>query len=377
MKNIPFYFIVILFILTSCSTGKNALQKGDYFFAVSKAVERLKTAPDNKKAINVLKEGYPMALDWSQEEMDLVLSSNSSFKWEGAISLMRQVNLLSGKIRRTPAARKIIKNTKNYSSELNMALEKAAAARYNAGRLELEQNSRESARFAFDHFIMANNFIHGYKDVLKKLDEAKNMATRIVILEVIPVNTKKYKLSSEFLYDQVFEFLNLNYPEKSFVHFYSPKQADKLGFKHPDFIVRMEFFDFSVGNLIRNEKEEHLEKKVKIETKDTTKVEYNIYKATLKTFTDEVLSGGTLRFNIIEFETDRLVSDELINGSFSWINDYAIFVGDIEALNNNQRKLIKRKAMPLPQEQYLFIEFTKPIYNKVTTKLNRFFRKYN
>ena len=84
--------------------------------------------------------------------MDMELSANNPFKWERAITLMQQVNQLSEIIRGTPAARKIIPNPKSYSSELNMAREKAAEARYNAGSKLLEQDNRETARIAFDHF---------------------------------------------------------------------------------------------------------------------------------------------------------------------------------------------------------------------------------
>ena len=70
-------FGILLFLLVSCSTGKKSLQKGEYFSAVLKAVERLKSAPENKNASDVLREGYPMTLEWTQEEMNMLLSSNS------------------------------------------------------------------------------------------------------------------------------------------------------------------------------------------------------------------------------------------------------------------------------------------------------------
>lgn len=53
---------LVVIILSSCSSGKQALQKGDYYSAVSKAIERLKSSPDNSKASTVLKEGYQYAL---------------------------------------------------------------------------------------------------------------------------------------------------------------------------------------------------------------------------------------------------------------------------------------------------------------------------
>jgi hypothetical protein len=290
---------------------------------------------------------------------------------------MNQVNQLSNEIRSTPAARKIISDPKTYTSELNMASEKAAEERYNAGLAEMNINTRQSARIAYDHFSIADQYVNNYKNSRELMATAKEIATLRVVVQAIPVNTQRYRLSSEFFYNQVFEYLNNQFRPSGFVNFYSPNQAEKERLNNPDFIVDMEFFDFSVGNLSRTEKEETVENSVKIESRDTTKVQYKTYTAKLKTFTDKVYSGGTLRMQIIDRANDKLIMDELVPGSFTWVNDYAMFVGDKEALNNNQFELTKRKAVPLPPEQDLFIEFTKPIYNQVTQNLNRFFRRYN
>ena len=209
------------------------------------------------------------------------------------------------------------------------------------------------------------------------METAKEKATVRVVVEAIPVNTQRYRLSSEFFFNQVFEYLNNQFRTSGFVRFYSPNQAEKEKLQNSDFIVDMEFFDFSVGNLSRSEKEETVEKRVKIESRDTTKVEYKNYVAKLKIFRDQVSSGGNLRVRIVDPKNDKLLMDELVPGSFIWVNEYAMFVGDKEALNNNQFELTRRKAIPLPPEQDLFIEFTKPIYSQVTQNLNRFFRRYN
>ena len=377
MKNTVVLFSFTAILLFSCTTGKKALQKGDYYSAITKAVERLKSAPENKNAIKVLREGYPMTLEWTQEELDMVMSSNSSNKWERAISLMQQVNRLSSTIRSSPAARNIIHDTKTYTTELNMAFEKAAEVRYNEGLEALEMNTRESARTAYDHFWAANSYIEGYKDVRDLMQSAKEMATIKVVLQTIPTPSVRYKLSSEFFYDQVFKYLNNQYGPNSFVNVYSPYQAEKEALDNPDFVINMEFFDYSVGNLTHSEKEENLENKVKIESKDTTRVQYKTYKAKLKTFTDQVVSGGTLRVRIVEPATDKLMMDDLVPGSFTWINQYAMFVGDEEALNKEQLEMTKGKVLPLPPQQDLFVEFTKPIYNQVISKFNRFFQRYN
>jgi len=376
MKRNFLIFYVLIFIISSCSTGKKALEKGDYFSAISKSVERLKSDPDNKKAVKVLEDGYPLALEWSQEEIDLALSSNAAFKWEGAINQMEQVNRMSDLIRSTPAARKIVSNPKSYTSELNMAYEKAAEARYNVGLNELGKNTREAARAAFDNFYKANRLVSNYKDAADKMNEAKEIATLKVIVEAAVVNTQRYKLSSQFFYDQVFKYLSNNYSKNGFVHFFSPEQAGKFKINQPDFIVQMEFFDFSVGNLTRTVNEENLLKKVPVERKDSTRVKEITYSAKLKTYTDEVVSGGRLNLRVIDFNTSDLMRNNLIPGSFTWVNQYAIFAGDKEALSKQQLQLTQKQALPLPPEQDLFIEFTKPIYDQLVNQIDQFFRKY-
>lgn len=376
MKKNTLIFYVLILIFSSCTTGKKALEKGDYFSAVTKSVERLKSDPDNKKAIKVLEDGYPLALEWSQEEIDMALSSNSAFKWEVAINQMEQVNRMSDLIRSTPAARKIITNPKSYSSELNMAYEKAAEARYNVGLNELEKNTREAARTAFDYFYRANQFVPGYNDVAVKMSEAKEMATLKVVVEAAVLNTQRYSLSSQFFYDQVYKYLNNNYSKNGFVQFFSPDQAEKFQINQPDFIVQMEFYDFTVGNLSRSVKEEDLVKKVPVERKDSTRTKEIIYKAKLKTYTDEVLSAGRLNLRVIDFQTNDLLRNNLIPGSFTWVNRYAIFAGDKEALSQQQFQLTQNQTTPLPPEQDLFIQFTKPIYDQLVNQIDQFFRRY-
>lgn len=371
-KSLSLLLLPLLFF--SCSSGKKALQRGNYYQAITKAVDRLKSNPTNHKALKVLEEGYPMAVEWSQEEIDQTLTSNEAFKWERTITVMNRVNRMSDQIRSTPAARKIFPDPKSYSSELTMAYQKAAEDRYQTGLHFMGQETRESARTAFNHFERANHWITGYKDTHEKMAIAKELATVNVVVEAVTVRTKTYQLSSEFFYNQVFEYLNNKFPAYGFVNFLSPRQAENMEL-NPDFIVRMEFYDFSVGNLVRNEKEESLAKRVRTPVTDSTFVT-KTYRAKLKTYTDEVISGGRLNYRIVDYKNDKLLRDNLIPGSFTWVNQYAIFAGDQEALSDEQFALTQQKAIPLPAHQDLFIEFTQPIYEQLTSELNSFFRRY-
>ncbi len=377
MKRYHFTLVLLIALLGACSSGKKALNKGDYFAAVSKSINRLDSNPGNDKALQVLKKSYPLAIKWSQEEIDLNLSGNGPFKWDRTVAVMEQVNTIAQQIRRNPVARESIASIKVYTSEITMAKEKAADERYKAGVVQLQKNNREDAKDAFYLFLRAGELVPNYKDTQQKLDEAKEMATTKVVLEAVPVFSKRYKVTAEFFYNQVFQYLNEKFPEERFVNFYSPDEAEHAKLDYPDFVVRLEFFDFMVGQTNHYEKEENLTKRVQVETKDTSRVVYKTYKTKFKLFTDKVTSGGLLDVSITDFNSKKLVLDTKVPGEFVWMNEYAMYVGDYEALNDTQKQLAQQKVQPLPPAQDLFIEFTHPIYDQVTNRLYRFFKKYD
>ena len=125
-------FFIGIFLLNSCSTGLKSLQKGNYYDAILKAVNRLSSDPDNRKATQVISEGYPMAITYYQEEIDKILTSNDPFKWKRTLDVMQTVNQMTDEVRRIPAARKLVPSPKSYTSELANVQTRAAEEFYAA-----------------------------------------------------------------------------------------------------------------------------------------------------------------------------------------------------------------------------------------------------
>ena len=76
------YFIYLSILFVGCTTGKNALQKGDYDAAVSKAVDRLRSAPQNKEAIQVLPQAFDLAVKTHLRKIEEAKVSADALKWE-------------------------------------------------------------------------------------------------------------------------------------------------------------------------------------------------------------------------------------------------------------------------------------------------------
>lgn len=368
----PFLFLVLM----ACSSGQKAFQRGNYFEAVNTAVERLRSNPDHKKSAQVLQSSYPQALQWAQDEIDLLLSGNDPLKWEKTVNVMRRVNTLASEIRRSPAALRIVPTPKVYTSEMNMALERAAEETYQGGLSRMQQPERQAAREAYSLFMRSNELVPGYKDSQQLIREAKARATLNVVVEPIPVHSKLFELSAGFFYNQVYEYLNRRFPQQGFVNFFSPEEFEKSEVKNPDMILRLEFYDFIIGALKQSESEREVTNTVKKNPKDTLSNETITYKAKLKTFSDQVSSGGVVDLKIVEWPSEKLLVNDRIPGEFVWINQYAIFVGDEKALSAEQLQLTKQKMMQPPPPQMLFVEFTKPIYDQLTGRLNNFFGRY-
>jgi len=383
MRKYLLFLMSSFFLLNACSTGQKSLEQGNYYDAIMKAVSRLSSDPDNRKASQVISEGYPMAVTYYQEEIDKVLTSNDPFKWKRTLEIMQTVNQMSDEIRRIPAARKLVPSPKNYTSEMANVQNRAAQEFYDAGMDALSRKTRETAKQAYFHFLNADALVRGYKDTQQKMQLAKDLATVKVVVEQIPVNGK-YEYSAQFFYDNVFQMLNERFQEKDFVHFFSPEQAEKARLKFPDMVLQMGFYDFFIDRPQHSEEQQELNKQIEEKyqvkiSKDSTVTRTRMIpkKGKIKILTDQVASGGLLELKAVEFQSQKIVFTDKIPGQYMWQNKYGIFVGDNEVLDKDLINIVNNKMVMPPAAQDMFVLFTKPIFNQLADKLTNYFRQYN
>jgi hypothetical protein len=370
------FFALLLF---GCSSGKKAYERGNYYEAVMKSVNRLRQHPGHSKSMEALQSAYPLAVEFYESEAKNEIASNSNFKWKNAIQSYNSINALYEAIRQCPGCKTAVPNPKNYYAEIGPLKEKAADESYNAGITALMKGNRNDAKNAYFNFSDVQHFVPGYKDVVEYLDKAKFEATLKVIVEQIPVPAR-YNLSGGFFQDKVEEFLHNNYTDQSFIKFYTPEEASSINLPHADQIMRIQFDDFSVGNSVLKEKEETLTKdsvkvgEAKIEGK--TVPVYNTVKAKFTTFRKEITSTGLLSMVVVDAKTNGILTTRKFNGQFVWISEWARFNGDERALSNDQLKICKLREQQPPNPQDLFLEFTKPIYNQLIPAVRGFYQNY-
>lgn len=371
--------ILAVAIITACSSGKKAYERGDYYEAVMQSVGRLRQNPDHSKSAEALRNSYPLAVEWFQTDANNQIASNSPSKWRNAIASYDRLNQMYEAIRQAPGALKVIRDPKSFYAEIGPLKEKAAEESYNAGIDALMKGNREDAKRAYFNFVDAQTFVPGYKDVVEYLDKSKFEATLKVVVEQVAV-PNRYSLSGGFFQDKVEEFLHQNYPDRGFVKFYTPEEAKNVNLPKYDQYLRLQFDDFSVGNTIINEKEETVKKdSVKVgEAKVDGKTipVYNTVSAKLITVRKEVVSRGLLSMIVLDANTNGVLTHKKFSGEYAWVSTWGRFNGDERALTDQQIAMCKRRETQPPVPQDLFLEFTRPIYNQLIPALQGFYRNY-
>ena len=257
MNRILTLFISVILLLTSCTSGKKAMQQGDYDEALYKAVNRLRSNVNHKKSAQTLSETYPLAQKWHLGKINDLERSYEPFKWEAVAREYAVLINLYNEISSCPGCLKVIPAPTNYSFDYERTKIKAASDRYEAGLIALERGKkgdREAAKNAFYNFAEADKWIKGYKETGEKMKEAELYSTIRVVVEPIPMHSRTLKLSNEFFDNKINEFL-LQAPVNRFVKFYTAREANRLGITKPDQIIQLSFDDFVVGQTYMHEKE--------------------------------------------------------------------------------------------------------------------------
>ncbi len=379
MRQFVNYLSIVFFtaILFSCSSGKKSFEKGNYYTAVIKSVERLRKNPDHSKSRETLAEAYPLAINYYEGIVRNVQQSNDRFKSGKVYDAYSTLNQMNDQIQRCPGALSVIPNPKSYYSELTLYRERAAEERYNAGMLALNQGSRESAKEAYFQFQEAKKYLATYKDVDMKIDEAHWAATLKVLVDQVPVPTWQYQVSVQFFQDQINEYL-FHYGGNEFVHFFG---VDDENIQDPDQILIVQFDDFVVGQTNNFQYSREISKdsvvvgQVTLENGEKANV-YGTVKATIHEFKRELVSKGLVSMKVMDARSKQVILHDKFPGQFTWTSIWGNFNGDERALSKEDLGICANKPADPPPPQDLFVEFTRPIYSQITAKVNNYYKGY-
>ena len=383
-RNLYLILLLSLFV-AACSTGKKALQRGDYLKSVEQAVNRLQSNPTNRKARETLRQAYPQLTRYYEGQIAQAKRSHDPLRWEQVSLYYSFLDEAYEMIQRSPAALALIPNANNYQADLNAAKIKAAEARYALGMQALDRGragERAQAKQAYEHFNVALEYQNNFRDSDQLMQEARDLATVYVLVEPIPMHSRSLNLTSEFFQNQIVEYVR-NTTFSPFVHFYGVGELGATG-QEPDQVVRMVFDDFVVGQssirerVFKREADSVVVGSVTV-TENGKEIEKDVYgtvSAEVHVFEKTLTSQGLLDVQILDPVRRSVISQRKFPGTFEWADSWGYFNGDERALTSADKTAVRtrREIMP-PAPQQLFIEFTKPIYNQVTTFLRNYYNQ--
>ena len=375
--------LVIVFscAVLSCTSHKSLYEKGNYYEAVMRSVEKLRKSPNNKSARETLANAYPQAVNDFMDQLENEDQANIAFKFTSAVNTYEKLNGMYESIQRSPGAQDVIKNPKKYYSTLERIKPQAAEEQYAAGMQQLNYSSRENAKQAYYYFLQADKFVPGYKNVGQKIDEAYQLSILHVVANLKPVQSRFYELSADVFYKQVNNTLK-QIENNEFIRFYTPEQAKSNNLQNPDQILEINFEDFVVGETHTLETREKMARdSVKIgeitldsgRKKDvigTVNAEVVIHRT-------EMSSRGIVNLTITKsgMENKDLAYQDF-PGEFVWFHEWGNFNGDDRALTDQQLAICNNRPVNPPPPQQLFVEFTKPIHQQLHSRLVNFYRNY-
>lgn len=379
MKHVLLALISSSLLFFSCSSGKKAYQKGDYEKSVNSAVNRLRKAPNSRKAIETLQAAYPSLLGYYQDQVAQFKTSSDPFKWERIMDRYSTLNQIYDQVQRSPAAKAALTSVKNYQYDYETALRNAVEARYLMGNDLLATKLREDAKEAYTHFKWIEDRQQGFKNAKNLMFEAQDLATVWVQVDPIPMQSRTFKLTTEFFQNNIAEFV-ANRTGSPFVAFLMPGQQSSRS-REPDHILKMAFDDFVVGQAYVKEtvRERSRDSVVTgtVKLGDSTVNAYGTVRAEVHCFQKEISSSGLLDLQIIDSRSKAVISQKKFPGTFVYYDKWGFYSGDKRALFEEDEEFMRRrKPLPDPLPQDLFVEFTQPIYDQVTRYISGYYSNF-
>ncbi len=330
---------IIIFIITSCSSGLLQLKNGNFDESIFLSVNRLQDKPNHQKALSVLKEAYPLAIEEHKRAVRIYENSNEPFHWEKALAEYQQLNQIYEVITRKPAIMQIVGVPQNYAREAETARQLAADDRYQAGIIALaHKENRLAAKDALGQFQRANDLIPNYKEANQKAEEAFQYALHRVTIEPVFSTIRLYRDERETLQEH-FDYAFFRPKAKSpspFVKYYTTNSAREDSLPQNEFI-KFVLVDMSSPRVDINTSTENFSKQIKTGRKkinDSTYVDvFETVMACITTYNKRIEIRGSIEMQVRDYRNNYLIDSELDYETYVWADSYQTFSGRVEALD--------------------------------------------
>jgi hypothetical protein len=384
MRIKSFLAILILFLITGCTSSLKQLQRGDYDSAVRYAVKNLRIDPTDQEEIEVLDRAYQLA---NQQDLDRIkylnLEGNPN-SWDeifNRYSALKNRQALVNTVMPLEISGRVINyEMYDYDEAIIEAKHEAADYLWNHANQLIDEDTKAGYRQAYDELTKVKNYIGDYKNVNQLLVETKWLGTSRAYLQF--ENHTHFKLSNKFNHDLMeFGAADLN---SSWVEFYTKHVDEDI---YIDYLITINLNQINVSP-------ESITEKDRMETKEIedgwdyildhrgnvmkdslgNDIKQKKYRSVACSVIETIQYKDASISGLIEFmdnESGQIIKTIPISAESIFEHISARAIGDVEALSAASKKMIKVDPLPFPHDMDLIYQSKKALKHSIRQALRQ------
>ena len=362
-------FTAIAMLIVGCASSLKQLQRGNYDEAIKTAVKKLRVDPTIQEQIEVLDKAYLLANQQDIDRIKFLKEEGSPYNWDEIFEryskLKTRQALVSSVLPLQLGDQTINYEYIDYDSEIIFAKRKAADYFWNHANKLMEKGDKESFRQAYYEFKKAKEYAGNISNINKLIQEAHwNGISRIFVSfeNETPLNLPdqfKKELMDFGVTDFNSEWIEFHTTDPSNNTYYdyftiinlkkievSPEQVQqKDRMESKEIEDGWEYVLDDNGNVVKDSEGNDI-KIPKTRTISCTLIETHQYK-TAK------LEGN---IGLVQNKPYKVIKQVPIGAESVFEHISARAIGDVNALSDESKELLKNKSVPFPRDLDLIID---------------------
>ena len=371
MKKIYLLFFVTTLLMAGCGSSKKQLESGNYDAAIDKAVRSLRKDPDSAKDIESLERAMNIVTEQDNERIRYLKMEGRPGAWDEIYLIYKKMSDRQSLVRTvTPIeykGRTIQFPYVDYMQEMIVAKKNAADYYFAHGKELMKNGTKDSYRQAYHEFLRAKEYVGDYEGIDQLIQNSKYLG-----ISRVYVTIKNYS-SVQFPEDFEKDLLALDLPQlnNEWMEYFTYIPGSDVQF---DYVENVNIRSVGVSpdqqvqrdTLIKKHVEDGFEYILDAKgnvMKDTlgNDVKVKKYKtlqcALIQTIQSKecVIQGDV---EVLALSPEKMLKKDPIGASsnFNFISARAI--GDVNALSDEQKRMIETKAVPFPTDLEMVIMCT-------------------
>lgn len=372
MKKITLLFVLVALVV-SCGSKKNverALTSGNYNEAITKAIKKLRSNKNAKRKqdyILLLKDAYDKANERDLDAVGSLKASNNPeyYKriYETYTILNERQNAVKPLLPLEIKGREVFFDMKNYTSEINTAKANVSEHYYKKGNILLQTSDKLQIRDAYHTLSYIEDINPNYKNTRNLMQQAHKRGTAHII---VSIENKTNQIIPRRLEDALLDFDT--YGLNQFWAEYHAVNNNTITF---DYAMLLQLARINISPEQVREREVQRQRRVKDGWEYRLDSNGNVMKDSLgndikvdkfvnaraRLFETEQYKEAELIAKVVfqDLKSQETIEQFNIDSGFIFENFFARFRGDRRALNQDDRDLIRNRAIPFPtSEQMIF-----------------------